>query len=159
AYESLWSARAEQLASVSLVLSRMPDVRAAFNTGDQATIRDTAGEVWDKIARRNALFLVTDPRGVVLAGLGASTAKALRALPAVHDAAPGFPRHASGSLLEEGRLYQIVITPVYVAGAHGPDLLNVLVAGLAVDSEMARELKQGTGGSEFVFLSGGHAIA
>jgi len=42
AYKSLWKARAMQLASVCSVMSRMSDVRAAFGTGDQATIRDTA---------------------------------------------------------------------------------------------------------------------
>src|SRR5579864_7774454 len=45
AYDALWNSRADQLANISLVLSRMPDVRAAFSTGDTATIRDTAGEV------------------------------------------------------------------------------------------------------------------
>jgi hypothetical protein len=39
AYESLWRSRADQLATVSLVLSRMPDVRSAFSTHDKATIR------------------------------------------------------------------------------------------------------------------------
>ena len=63
AYESLWKSRADQLATISLVLSRMPDVRAAFSTGDRATIRDTAGEVWDKISRAGAIFMVTDPHG------------------------------------------------------------------------------------------------
>ncbi len=63
AYRSLWSARADKLASVSLILSTMSDVRAAFNTGDQATIRDTAGELWSKVSEENALFLVTDPQG------------------------------------------------------------------------------------------------
>ncbi|MGI8989475.1 MAG: hypothetical protein ACR2I2_07810, partial [Bryobacteraceae bacterium] len=61
AYESLWQSRAEMLRSVSLVLSNMSDVRAAFGTGDQATIRDTAGEIWSKISRSNGVFLVTDP--------------------------------------------------------------------------------------------------
>ena len=46
AYDSLWKAQAHQLATVTLVLSRMPDVRGAFSTGDRATIRDTAREVW-----------------------------------------------------------------------------------------------------------------
>src|ERR1700733_11864244 len=50
AYDSLWNARADQLATVSLVLSRMQQVRAAFGTGDRATIRDSAGEVWDRLA-------------------------------------------------------------------------------------------------------------
>ena len=42
AYESLWEARAERLKAVSLILSRSAAVRAAFGTGDLATIRDTA---------------------------------------------------------------------------------------------------------------------
>ena len=45
AYRSLWQSRAEKLASMSLILSAMSDVRSAFSTGDQATIRDTAGEL------------------------------------------------------------------------------------------------------------------
>ncbi len=46
AYESLWKARGDQLASISLILSRLPSVRSAFGTGDGATIRDSASEVW-----------------------------------------------------------------------------------------------------------------
>ena len=45
AYQSLWEARADQLGTIGQLLSRMPDVRAAFSTGDRATIRDTAGEI------------------------------------------------------------------------------------------------------------------
>ena len=62
AYDSLWRSRADTLASVSLVISRMSDVRAAFSTGDQATIRDTAGELWKQISNQDAIFLVTDPQ-------------------------------------------------------------------------------------------------
>src|SRR5262249_61727076 len=62
AYESLWTSRAEKLGSVSLIMSGMSDVRAAFSTGDQATIRDTAGGVWGKVSDEKALFLVTDPQ-------------------------------------------------------------------------------------------------
>ena len=50
AYESLWKSRGDKLGSVSLILSQMSDVRAAFSTRDQATIRDTAGELWAKIS-------------------------------------------------------------------------------------------------------------
>ena len=44
AYQSLWRSRADRLSSISSILSAMSDVRAAFTTGDEATIRDTAGE-------------------------------------------------------------------------------------------------------------------
>ena len=159
AYESLWHARADQLATVSLVLSRMPDVRAAFNTGDQATIRDTAREVWEKIARPGAFFIVTDPRGRVLSSLGGSPALRIHEFPAVGSAVHQFPKQAAGFWLEDGHMYQIVITPVYVSAAREDALINVLVAGFEVSSELAREMKQATGGSDFVFFAGGHPIA
>ncbi len=159
AYESLWRARAQRLASVSMVLSRMSDVRAAFGTGDVATIRDTAGELWDNVSRDGAMFFVTDPAGVVLASLGKSPEEGLRSLPVVEAAANAFPKQATGFLVQNGRLYQVVITPVYVAAAEGSALLNVLVAGFAVDSQVAHELKQSTGGSDFVFLADGRPIA
>src|ERR1700730_18061028 len=47
AYDSLWPSRADMLSSVSLLVSRMSDVRPAFSTGDAATIRDTAKELWE----------------------------------------------------------------------------------------------------------------
>ena len=79
AYESLWQSRADTLRSVSLVLSSMSDVRAAFGTSDRATIRDTAAEIWARASqspglqsglKANAIFLVTDPQGAVIASLG-----------------------------------------------------------------------------------------
>ncbi len=159
AYNSLWEARAHELASVSLVLSRMSDVRAAFSTADEATIRDTAGEIWEKISRRGTVFLVTDPRGAVLAGLGETNGPAIHDVPAVRAAAARFPKQATGIALQDGRLYQLAITPVYVAAAQGSALLNVLVAGVEVDADLARELKEATGGSEFAFTIGGGAVA
>ena len=160
AYDSLWRSRAEMLASVSLVLSGMSDVRAAFSTGDQATIRDTAGEIWTKISHQDAIFLVTDPHGRVIASLGNDGGMPLpRKLDAVPASAAKFPRQAQGFESLGGRLYQIALTPVYVQTGNDPGLLNVLVAGYAVDHALANRLKQATGGSEFLFLSNGKVIA
>ena len=160
AYESLWRSRAEKLGSVSLILSQMSDVRAAFSTGDQATIRDTARELWAKISDENALFLVTDPKGRVIASLGGVPTSALsRDLPVVRAAASQFPHQATGFMEREGHLYQIAVTPVYVESIRGPALLNVLVAGYAIDALVAQQFKKSTGGSEFLFLSGGRVIA
>ncbi len=160
AYESLWKSKAERLGSVSLILSAMSDVRAAFSTRDQATIRDTAGELWAKISDENALFLVTDPQGRVIASLGGVPASSLaRDLPVVRAAAGKFPHQASGFMERDGHLFQIALTPVYVESARGPALLNVLVAGYAIDALVAQEFKKSTGGSEFVFLAGGRVIA
>lgn len=160
AYDSLWRSRAETLASLSLVLSRMSDVRAAFGTGDEATIRDTAAELWSKVSSHDAIFLVTDPRGRVLASLGGKLDDALKQdLPVVREASAIFPKQASGFMTAGGRLYHIAVTPVYVQASGGLGLLNVLVAGYSVDADLAASLKESTGGSDFCFLSGGVVAA
>ena len=160
AYRSLWQSRLSRLASVSLILSQMSDVRAAFSTGDQATIRDTAGELWSKASEENALFLVTDPRGRLVASLsGVPESDAWHQLAVVPQSAKRFPEQASGFMLKEGRLYQVAVTPVYVQSGRGLGLLDVLVAGYNVDHLVAQRLKESTGGSEFMFLSGGGVIA
>jgi signal transduction histidine kinase len=157
AYDSLWRARADQLASVSLVLSRMKDVRAAFSTKDQATIQDTATEVWDKISQSGTLFLISDPGGAVIAGAGAGVS--ITDAPFVRAAAKDFPVQARGFVVLDDRLYQIVVTPVYVASGQGTALINTLVAGIPVDAALGQELKTSTGGSDFVFLAHGHVVA
>ena len=160
AYDSLWRSRAQTLAAVSLVISRMSDVRAAFSTGDQATIRDSANELWQQISNQDAIFLVTDPEGRVLASLGGSLGESLKHdVPAVRDAAASFPKQTSGFVTLDGHLYQIAVTPVYVQAGAGMGLLNVLVAGYEVNAEAARSLKESTGGSDFCFLSGASVVA
>ena len=160
AYDSLWRARAEMLKKVSLVLSNMAEVRAAFGTGDRATIQDTAKELWDKISRDDAIFVVADPRGKVVASLGGRLDSALNQdLPVVRAAAASFPQQASGFMISGEHLYQTVVTPVYVQASGGPGLLNVLVTGYLVDEPVAQSLKEATGGSEFLFVSEGRIVA
>jgi signal transduction histidine kinase len=160
AYQSLWKARARSLASISRILSAMSDVRAAFRTGDQATIRDSAGELWSKVSDENAIFVVTEPNGRVLASLGGAPDTILRKdLPIVRAAARHFPEQAEGFSMQDGHLYQVAVTPVYVQSSSGPLLLNVLVAGFVVDPLVASRLKEATGGSEFLFLADGNPIA
>jgi signal transduction histidine kinase len=160
AYESLWKSRAEKLGTVSLILSSMSDVRAAFSTGDRATIRDTAGELWAKISDQNAMFLVTDPKGREIASLGGVSPALGPDLPVVRAALSQFPRQAAGFMQRDGHLFQIAVTPVYVESIGGhPALLDVLVAGYAIDAIVAQEFKKSTGGSDFLFLVGGRVIA
>jgi len=159
AYESLWKARADRLASVSQILSTMSDVRRAFGTQDQATIRDTAGELWSKVDTEDAFFLVSDAQGTVVASLGAPASFVPNDdLPMVRMARARFPKQASGFDQKGGQLFQVVITPVYVQSAGGSALLDVLVAGYKVDDKVAERLKGSTGGSEYVFTSGDTVI-
>ena len=156
AYESVWRAREEMLASAAAILRNLPDVRAAFGTRDQATIRDKASELWGTFSDRlkeAAFFIVTTPEGNVITRLGAespeSTPKNLRI---VNEVRPQFPSQVSGFFVDGGRLFQMVLTPVYVDSARGQDLISVLVAGYAVNDDAANRLKLSTGGSEFVFF-------
>lgn len=160
AYESLWQARKELLRSVSRALSNMSDVRRAFQTNDRATIQDTAAEFWSRVAQNSGggIFLVTDPQGEVIASLGGKLPDRGK-FGVVRDAARRFPEQSDGFSYEGGRLYELVVTPVYVQTQSGPGLLNVLVAGFPVDEDVARDLKDRTGGSEFVFLAGGLPVA
>jgi signal transduction histidine kinase len=159
-YRSLWKARADRLASITAILAAMSDVRAAFSTRDEATIRDTAAELWSRVSDEGAIFLVTDHRGRVIASLGGASAASLPGeLPVVRDASPGFPAQASGFLALGGGLYHVIVTPVYVQAGEGTALLVVLVAGYAIDSATAAKLKEATGGSEFLFVAGGKVIA
>jgi signal transduction histidine kinase len=167
AYDSLWRSRVELLASVSLVMSKMSDVRAAFGTGDAATIRDTASDLWKDISSQKAVFLVTDPQGRVIASLGGMGLGNLGAagiptdqtLPVVRQAAAAFPRQSSGFMMAGQELYQIAVTPVYVQAGSGLGLLNVLVAGYVVDRDVARSLRDSTGGSDFCFFANGQVVA
>lgn len=160
AYESLWQARKELLRSISRALSNMSDVRRAFQTNDRATIQDTAAEFWSRVAKNNGggVFLVTDPQGEVIASLGGKLPDRGK-FGVVRDAARRFPEQSDGFSYEGGTLYELVVTPVYVQTQSGPGLLNVLVAGFPVDETVARDLRDRTGGSEFVFLAGGLPVA
>ncbi|HYP14103.1 MAG TPA: ATP-binding protein [Bryobacteraceae bacterium] len=158
-YESLWTSRARTLESVSRLLASMSDVRAAFSTGDRATITDTAGEIWGRIADAEAVFLVTDPDGQVIAAPGDASEAIRGDLRFVAALRARFPEQVSGFVFIENELYQVAVTPVYVQSAVEPTLINVVVAGYRVGMQLAERLKRATGGSEFVFASADRVIA
>jgi signal transduction histidine kinase len=153
AYTSLFKSRAELLSSVSRIMATLPEVRLAFSTGDRATIQDTAAEMWARISPSNAMFLVTDPRGKVIASLsGAGPMAREKQLDVVQQVSAKFPEQSSGFFSRNGELYHISITPVYIDSTRGPALLNVLVAGIQVDAVVAQELKDQTA-SEYLFAT------
>jgi len=65
----------------------------------------------------------------VLARLGGSAGLKGNTISLVPKGASRFPEQASGFQFEDGQLYQIVLTPVYVDTTTGAALLDVLVAG------------------------------
>lgn len=156
-FEFIWKTRADSLARVSRLIATMSDVRNAFGTRDPATIRDTAGDLWSRVATQGGVFLVYDPEGNQVASLGGaavfpSSQRIIRA------ASPKFPAQVAGFLVENGKMFYAIITPVYVQSAAGSGLLNVLLAAFAIDDAFARDLSSGSGGTEFVFEAGGKAL-
>jgi len=158
-YEYLWRTKAENLARLTLLLSTMRDVRAAFSTGDKATIRDTAHDLWTQVSDQKAVFLVLDPQGEEIASLG-GLARLPRAWKTAFPAlVRHFPKQARSFVYDGGQLYYLVLTPVYVESSQGPALIDVLAAGFAIDQNLALELQRATHGSEFAFVAGDRTLA
>jgi signal transduction histidine kinase len=163
AYESLWRARSDTLASVAAIIASTPNARAALKTGHQPTIRDAAGELWVKVAdhlKENAFFTIVDPEGNLIASLDSAPPGQLpESWPVVRRVRARFPAQAAGFAVIASRLYQLVVTPVYVDAAAGPSLMSVLVSGFTVDHGVAQRLKDAVGASDFLFLSGDRVFA
>ncbi|MFL6415428.1 MAG: hypothetical protein ACJ74Y_07140 [Bryobacteraceae bacterium] len=160
AYESLWREHTENLREISSVISRMPDVRSALRTSDRATIQDSAGELWAHISSANAIFAVADGNGRVIATLGKrSPFRSDEYLPFLREISSTFPAQRTGFFEEGGRLFQTVVTPVYVDATDGQGLLNVLITGFEVDANFMRDLKLASGSSDFIFKLWGAALA
>ena len=150
-YESVWQARQEMLGTAALLLSSLPNVRAAFGTQDAATIRDSAAELRGMLSqglRERSFFVVCDPRGGPIATI-AGNPPAMASWPMVK---PGV-RQQSGFFVKGRAIYQLVLTPVMVDSARGPAMISLLVAGYP-ESERPEQL---TGG-EFVFSVAGQKV-
>ena len=165
-YEALWRQRLDALGSVAAILSSMPNVRAAFQTSHAPTIRDSAGELWQKVSdqlKETALFVVAEPDGRTVVPLDSSLPTELpKTWPMIPAARDRFPKQASGFSVMNGQLFQLVLTPVYIDASQGSALAKVLVTGYLVNHLVAQRLKEATGGaqgSEFLFLSGSRVFA
>jgi signal transduction histidine kinase len=157
AYRALWRERSQALETISAQIAAAPQVRAAFGTGDAATIADTSGELLRSLERHlgdRGLVLVSDPQGKVITG----DASLPNELAFVEQARARFPAQQSGFVVMSGELYQFVVTPVYVQAGRGLALINVLVTGFRVTDAVAAQLRESTG-SDFVFASAGRTFA
>jgi signal transduction histidine kinase len=159
AYQALWAMRAHTLASISRIISSMSDVRAAFMIQDRATIRDTAEQLWSQISDQDAIFLVLDPTGRVIASLGGDYPDLALTDAHLQTAMKRFPSQVSGYLLRGSHLYYVVLTPVYVQAGSGQALLNVLLFAFDIDDKLADTLKTSTHGSDFAFAAGDQVVA
>src|ERR1700761_175436 len=152
AYEALWKARTQVLSAATALMGAMSDVRAAFVTRDERTIRDSAEELWSRISDQSAAFVVLDPEGQVITSLGAGSSGFSLPQISLTQVRARFPRQLAGYLRQDSKLFYIVLTPVYVQTSHEAMLLNVLCAGFRIDNHVAGELKRLAPASDIVFL-------
>ncbi|MBZ5625276.1 MAG: HAMP domain-containing histidine kinase [Acidobacteriia bacterium] len=160
--------RAEHLSTASALLASMSDIRKAFGTGGRATIRDTAAEFWARAQAgradaSNAAFAVADPDGTVLASVGGQTPSALsegRQLPPslLNPARRAFPKQSGAFAAWDGTVWQVLATPVYVDSGESTALLSILLAAHPVTGQTLQELKERTGGSDFLLRVGGRTV-
>ncbi len=158
AYRALWTERTEKLAAVCRIIASMSDVRAAFLTRDQATIRDSAQELWSRTAQRETIFLVLSPTGTQIAALSSQAHCPVISASTLEAARKRFPEQVAGYVAQGDHLFYVVLTPVYVQAGATDALLNVLLAGFEVDDKLAASLKNSTQG-DFVFLMNSHVVA
>ena len=153
AYEAVWKARTQTLSATTALMGAMSDVRAAFQTGDPQTIRDSAHELWSRVSTESAIFLVLDPEGHLISSLGGNSEDLpVSAIP-LRQVSSRFPRQLAGYLRDGQKLFYLVLTPVYVQTSNEPVLLNVLCAGFHIDNRVVNELKSLAPGSDFAFVS------
>jgi signal transduction histidine kinase len=159
AYEALWKARTQVLSATTALMGAMSDVRAAFMTRDERTIRDSAEELWSRISDQSAAFVVLDPEGQVITSLGAGNSGFSLPQISLKQVRARFPHQLAGYLRQDDKLFYIVLTPVYVQTSQRAMLLNVLCAGFRIDNSVAGELKRLAPASDVAFVSGQQVFA
>jgi signal transduction histidine kinase len=159
AYEALWKARTQVLSATTALMGAMSDVRAAFRTRDERTIRDSAEDLWARISNQSAAFMVLDPEGQVITSLGGGASDfSLPHIP-LDQVRARFPHQLAGYLRQDNKLFYVVLTPVYVQTSQQAMLLNVLCAGFRIDNSVAGELKRLAPASDVAFLDSQRVFA
>jgi signal transduction histidine kinase len=164
--DASFESRTERLATASALLASMSDIRAALGTRDTATIRDATAEFWARAQAGSgqiapAAFAVADPRGLVLASVAGQAPSALESgqqLPGsvLDPARLSFPQQSRAFAKWDGTIWQILATPVYVDSGNRPALLSILLAAHPLTEQTLQDLKQRTGGIDFLLRVGGH---
>jgi signal transduction histidine kinase len=163
--DALLESRTEHLATASALLASMSDIRAAFGTQDSATIRDTTREFWERAEAgyrqaEPAAFVVAAPGGPVLASIAGQIPAAMeygKQVPAsiLDPARREFPRQSRAFAEWNGAVWQVLATPVYVDSGSRAALLNILLAAHPLTGQTLRDLRERTGGIEFLLRVGG----
>jgi signal transduction histidine kinase len=139
--------RLETLTLVARLIADLPRLKAAVETADPPTVQPLAQE-YLRQAHADAL-VVTDAGGALLAAVGLAGADEA----GVQGALAG--RAVLSTRTEGGRTLEVVTVPLTIGKA---EVLGTLSLGLALDSDLAAELR-GVTSSEVVIFSGSDVLA
>lgn len=137
------------------LLADLPELRALMTTQDSATIQDGSVDLW-KLAE-SKLFVLANRSGKLVA---------------LHAASPGFSAADAQAALSRslragesrdwwfgnGRLYDVLLQPIYFGRPSDGLLLGVLGVGYQVGTNVAQEISQ-VASSQVVFRYGRNLVA
>src|SRR5437868_2941152 len=153
-FQNVQRQREVSLSRSAELLADLPIVRALMTTPDAATIQDASQNVWQLAG--SDLFVLLDRSGRLVA---------------LHTTAAGFSRPLAQeffaqSLQQEtsthwwfggGRLYEVVLQPIYFGSPTENRVLGSLAVGYEINEQVSEETSR-VAGSEVAFCYG-HAVA
>jgi signal transduction histidine kinase len=149
-FQNVQRQREIALSRSAQLLADLPILRAMMTSPDAATIQDASQNVW-KLAGSD-LFVLVDRSGRLVA---------------LHTSGPGFSRALTQEFFAEslqqeapthwwfggGRLYEVVLQPIYFGSSEENRILGSLAVGYEINDEVTEETSR-VAGSEVAFCYG-----
>jgi signal transduction histidine kinase len=161
AYEALWESKVQLFESLAAFMSGMPEALQALE-GQHRDGTQVLLESWVRATRemRGAGFVMLISRkGYVLSGLPAAGAAPLDTAPILKRIAEAPHERRTGFYVQNSILHHIVVTPFHSGAPGVGEPAGTAIAGFSVNGDVARDLKESTGSSDFIFVARGQVFA
>lgn len=160
AYEALWESRVNLLESLAAFMSGMPEALQALE-GKHRDGTQVLLESWVRATggiRGRGFVVLVNRNGTVLTGLPSAGGADLDISPLLYRESTA-REQKTGFFVQNSVLHHLVIAP-FSNGEPVPEKpVGTLIAGFAVTREIAHDLKESTGRSDFIFVSRGQVFA
>ncbi|MFN7936322.1 MAG: ATP-binding protein [Bryobacteraceae bacterium] len=161
AYEALWESKVELFESLAAFMSGMPEALQALE-GRHRDGTQVLLESWVRATREmrgTGFVLLINRKGIVLTGLPQAGAAPVDIAPILQRIAANPNEQRTGFFVQNSILHHIVVTPFYSGPPGSGEPAGTAIAGFAVNADVARDLKESTGSSDFIFVSRGQVFA
>ena len=152
-FESLQALQLAALERENALIADLPSLKALMTTSDDRTIADASIRFW-KIGG-NDLFALADKSGRVVTVHTRGTPAASTLETALSRAIADPERHY---LLDEGRLFEYSVRPLFFGSDEDGTLLGYVVSGYSIDPSFVQELSR-VSAVETAFVSGSVVVA